>query len=183
MIPPSLPSVLAGQHVLKNGLPVRIRPIQPGDEPLLEAFHRGLSKDAVYHRYFSPFPLAQRITPERLADICEANQKGHCVLVVLRAEAAEDVGKIIGIGRMNRLPDLLRGELALLVGDAWQRQGLGRHLRGLLLDWARRQGFTVVTATILGDNREMLQLCREAGFTFTHIPGAAECEAELRLQT
>ncbi|MFM9156435.1 MAG: hypothetical protein ACKOPK_00620, partial [Dolichospermum sp.] len=55
---------------LKNGIPVIIRPIRPEDEPLMVEFHKTLSTESVYLRYFHLIKLSQRITHERLTRMC-----------------------------------------------------------------------------------------------------------------
>jgi acetyltransferase len=49
-------------------------------------------------------------------------------------------------------------EFAVVVDDAWQRQGLGVELLGMLAEHAARAGFSALTGFVLADNWPMLGL-------------------------
>ena len=149
---------------LKNGDAVTIRPIRSEDEPLLIQLHRALSERTVYMRYFQPLKLSQRTAHERLTRICFIDSDREMVLV---AEQKREVGptEIVGIGRLSKL----RGgsneaELAVLVDDRYQGQGLGTELYRRLIDVARDEKLSRVVSTILAENREMRALCQKLGF-------------------
>jgi acetyltransferase len=78
----------------------------------------------------------------------------------------EDGGaEIIGIGRLSKL----RGghnaaELAVLIDDRYQGQGLGTELYRRLIGVARDEKLRRVESTILAENREMRALCTRLGF-------------------
>ncbi|HEX8204758.1 MAG TPA: GNAT family N-acetyltransferase, partial [Solirubrobacteraceae bacterium] len=60
---------------------------------------------------------------------------------------------IVGVGRFVRLSDLPdTAEVAIVVGDEHQGQGLGRELGRRLADEARARSVRRFTATLLGDN-------------------------------
>ena len=40
--------------VLRDGTALRMRPVRPGDEEALVAFYRGLSRDSLLYRFFTP---------------------------------------------------------------------------------------------------------------------------------
>ncbi len=54
-------------------------------------------------------------------------------------------------------------EVAIVVGDAWQRQGLGTDLLSALMDVAVDNGVTHVHADVLADNHAMRALARKLG--------------------
>ena len=62
-----------------------IRPIRPDDEPLMAAFHAGLSPRSVYQRYFHITTLEQRITQQRLALTCRVDPAQGVALVAEHA--------------------------------------------------------------------------------------------------
>jgi acetyltransferase len=62
-------------------------------------------------------------------------------------------------------------EVAIVVGDAWQRQGLGTDLLSALMDVAAYNGVTHVHADVLADNHAMRALARKLG-----------CEARTNMQ-
>jgi acetyltransferase len=149
---------------MKNGNAVTIRPIRPEDEPLLIRLHQVLSERTVYLRYFQPLKLSQRTAHERLTRICFIDYDREMVLVV---EQKKEDGhpEIIAIGRLSKL----RGgsneaELAVLVDDRYQGQGLGTELYRRLIAVARDEKLKRVVSTILAENREMRAICQKLGF-------------------
>jgi RimJ/RimL family protein N-acetyltransferase len=63
------------------------------------------------------------------------------------------------VARYVALPDSEdTAELAVVVGDPFQGQGLGRRMTELLADEARERGIRRFAATMLADNRAALRL-------------------------
>ena len=148
----------------KTGDAVTIRPIRPEDEPLLVRLHQVLSERTVYLRYFQPLKLSQRTAHERLTRICFIDYDREIVLVVERRNE-EGHPEIVAIGRLSKL----RGggneaELAVLVDDRYQGQGLGTELYQRLISVARDEKLKRVECTILAENREMRSICQKMGF-------------------
>ena len=61
-------------------------------------------------------------------------------------------------------------EFALIIGEAWQGQGIGRRLLRALIEEAESRGLRRMTSHILLDNRPMLALARHQGFTIDTSP-------------
>ncbi len=150
---------------MKNGDAVTIRPIRPEDEPLLIRLHQALSERTVYLRYFQPLKLSQRTAHERLTRISFIDYDREIVLVVEHKKKDDAQPEIIAIGRLSKL----RGagdeaELAVLVDDRFQFQGLGTELYRRLIAVARDEKLKRVVCTILAENREMRAICQKLGF-------------------
>ena len=64
-------------------------------------------------------------------------------------------------------------EVALVLADAWQGQGLGRRLLETLLGHAASAGIREALGTVLATNVAMLRLVRSMGFTVSPEPGDA----------
>ena len=150
------------QHVskwtMKNGSEVTIRPIRPEDEPLMTEFHQRLSDRTVYMRYFQPLKLTQRTAHERLTRICFIDYDREMALI------AEKDGAIIAVGRLSKIHGKPEGEVAVLVRDDFQHQGLGTELVRRLMLIARDEKLQFVHSTMLGINREMRAICNRLGF-------------------
>ena len=67
-------------------------------------------------------------------------------------------------------PDNKSCEFAIVVSDKMQGQGLGTRLMKALMEAARDHGMTKIEGTVLHDNKGMLHLMRELGFTETRDP-------------
>ena len=166
---------------LKDGREIVLRPIRPEDEPLMVEFHRRLSGQSVYQRYFAPLKLDERIAHDRLSRLCFIDYDREMALVV---QAAPDSGlgsDIMAVGRLSRAYGSPEGEFALTVSDRWQGQGLGGQLLERLVQIAKAEGLTCLRATILSDNQKMLGVARKAGFKIHHQEGWKEFQAELVL--
>lgn len=74
-----------------------------------------------------------------------------------------------------------RAELAVLVADQWQKQGLGAELVSRLIEVARDQKFVRVVANILPENQSMLSLANRFGFVVQSSDAAGLVTAELQL--
>jgi protein lysine acetyltransferase len=123
---------------------VIIRPIAPADAPRLNAAHGRLSPETVRRRYLAPKP---HLSARDLRYLTEVDGVDHLAFVALQG------GAIVGVARCVRSPeDPREAEAAIVVGDAFQRQGLGRRLGRVLADAARERGIERFTATLLSDN-------------------------------
>ena len=148
---------------MKNGVGVLVRPIRPEDEPLLIKLHQALSERTVYLRYFQPLKLSQRTAHERLQRICFLDYDREMALAV-EHKKEDGEPEIIAIGRLSRLRGKDEGEMAVLVDDRFQHQGLGTLLYQRLIEIAREEHLTAIHSTILSENREMQAICKKLGF-------------------
>ena len=72
---------------------------------------------------------------------------------------------MLGVARIIGDADGKTGEFAVLVGDAWQGQGIGSNLLEKCLSIAEKQGFNTVHGIVLKENRNMLSLGKKLGFS------------------
>nr|CAA88045.1 protein expressed during heterocyst differentiation [Nostoc sp. PCC 6720] len=167
------PTQYVEQWTMKDGTPVTIRPIRPEDEPLLVQFHKTLSEESVYFRYFHLMKLSHRITHERLTRICFIDYDREMALVI------ESQGEILAVGRLSKLHGTKTAEFAMLVSDRYQCQGLGAELLRRLLQIGRDEQIERITADILADNYGMQRVCEKLGFKLERTAEASVMKAEL----
>jgi acetyltransferase len=165
---------------MKNGEDTTIRPIRPEDEPLLIKLHQVLSDRSVYLRYFQPLKLSQRTAHERLTRICFIDYDREMALVVERKKE-DGSPEIIGIGRLSKLRGRNEGELAVLVDDRFQHQGMGTELYRRLIAVAHDEKLERVVSTILSENREMRAIVEKLGFRLQADMEEGTILAELRV--
>ena len=144
-------------------------------------FHATLSEHSVYLRYFHMLPLDSRIAHERLARICVPNADRELVLVAERRDPAKEEPEILAVARLSKEDQAQDAEFAVLTSDKFQRHGLGTELLKRLLEVARAEGLNRVTADILAENRQMIEICRQLGFQL-HYAGNSVVKAELQLR-
>jgi RimJ/RimL family protein N-acetyltransferase len=132
---------------LQNGVEVLIRPIRPDDKTLLAEGMGHLSEQSVYQRFLGP---KRALTAAELRYLTEIDFRDHVAFVAVRPEEAD---VLVGVGRWVRSrhdPEV--AEIAFVVGDELQRQGLGGALAEILADAARERGVKRFVATMLPDN-------------------------------
>ena len=147
---------------MKDGAAFEIRPIRPEDEESMIQFHNGLSERSVYMRYFESLSLKARTAHARLARICFVDPERETVLIALSNDSGNP--KIVGVGRLSKLADPTKAEVALLVLDAFHGRGLGSELLGRLIEAARKQNITHLEGEMLRDNTAMQKLMKKFGF-------------------
>lgn len=130
-----------------------IRPIEPGDKERLVNGLAQLSQESIRKRFLAAKP---RFSAAELRYLTEVDGVRHVALV---AVLADDPDTLIAVARYVALPDSEdTAELAVVVGDPFQGQGLGRRMTELLADEARERGIRRFAATMLADNRAALRL-------------------------
>ncbi len=152
-------TVAAVDVCLRNGTRVLIRPITPDDKALLVRGMAALSPQSARLRFLAP---KHRLTLAELRYLTEVDHVNHYALV---AVLADDPTMMAGVGRWVRdraHPDA--AEVAVVVGDCYQRQGLGTALGAALADGARALGIGRFSAAMLAENTAAQRL-------FAHISG------------
>ncbi|HLP43271.1 MAG TPA: bifunctional acetate--CoA ligase family protein/GNAT family N-acetyltransferase [Fibrobacteria bacterium] len=158
------PSQYTWEFTLANGRASLLRPIRPEDEPLMVKFHEGLSERTVMGRYSEKIQLDQRVAHDRLVRICFNDYDRSLALVAEMASTQPGQTEITAVGRMTKLKGGKTAEIAIVVEDRFQGQGLGRELVRRLLQTAADEGLEKVVAHILPTNNAMLAICRKLGF-------------------
>jgi acetyltransferase len=149
---------------MKDGNQVTIRPIRPEDEPPMVKFHETLSDRSVYLRYFCTLSLSRRVAHERLLRICFGDYDREIALVAERTDPGTGERQIIAVGRINKLHGKNEAEVAVLVSDRYQNLGLGNELLQRVVQIARDEKLTQVSAEMLPDNRAMQVIMKRVGF-------------------
>jgi len=167
---------------LKDGTSVTVRPIRPEDEPLLVKFHRTLSEESVYFRYFHLMTLSHRIAHERLTRICFVDYDREMALVVDKKDE-DGSHEVLAAGRLSKSHSANEAEFAMLVSDAYQKQGIGTKLLEQLVQIGRDEGLDCITAEILHENRAMQRVCEKTGFGLKRMPDFVKARIDLKQET
>ncbi|MGD0415995.1 MAG: bifunctional acetate--CoA ligase family protein/GNAT family N-acetyltransferase [Terriglobales bacterium] len=149
---------------MKDGNSVTIRPIRPEDEPLMVKFHETLSDHSVYLRYFCTLSLSRRVAHERLLRICFGDYDREMALVAERTDPGSGERRIMAVGRLSKLHGRNEAEVAVLVSDQYQKLGLGNELLRRVLQIARDERLSQVSAEMLPDNIGMQIIMKRFGF-------------------
>ncbi|WP_152190516.1 bifunctional acetate--CoA ligase family protein/GNAT family N-acetyltransferase [Georgenia satyanarayanai] len=151
---PPYPAHWEADVVLRDGIPMHIRPIRPEDAPALQAMHQRQSPLSQYYRFFAPM--------ERLSerDLHRFTHVDHDDRVALVLTSGED---IVAVGRYDRIDGDL-AEVAFYVADSEHGRGLGSVLLEHLAAAGRERGVARFTAEVLPANARMVRVFRDAGY-------------------
>ena len=139
---------------LRDGRLVRLRPVVAEDAPRLAQLCEGLSAESSRLRFFRE---GRRLTPQEALGLAQIDHHHNEAFVALDGE------RVVALASLHRIGDDPQAELTLLVDDAYQGGGLGRHLLRMLIDAARARGYRILLAEMLPDNARMLGLLDSAG--------------------
>jgi len=153
---------------------VFLRPVRISDEPLLKDFFYSLSDKSLYRRFSS----ARTDMPhERLQEfvIIDYTKK----MIILAVKEQEGKEEILGLGQYEINEGTRTAEVALVVKDDYQRQGMGTELLTYLTQLAKKQGLLGFTAEVLVENRPMFRLFEKMGFDTEERSEAGVSELEM----
>jgi acetyltransferase len=148
----------------KQGEEILLRPIRPEDEAMMVRFHGTLSDQTVYLRYFHMEKLSTRVAHERLIQKCFIDYDREMALVAERIAPETGQPEVIAVGRLSKARPAKEVEVAVLVSDRYQGQGLGTELLGRLIQVGRDEQLREIVANILPENLAMRALANHFGF-------------------
>jgi acetyltransferase len=159
---------------MKGGGLYTIRPIQPDDAQMLQAFVKGLSAESRYFRFVSTMPELPKPMLARYT-LIDYDREMALVAVLKDRQPDTDGGfveteRIIGVSRYITNPDQVTCEFSLVVGDDFKGQGLGSRLMLSIMDFARAKGLSEIEGLILAENDPMLRLMKGLGFRIEPFP-------------
>jgi len=144
--------------LLDDGTLVRFRAMDPTDEKETKDLFYSLSQETVYYRYMSHM---KRIPRKQLQNFVYVDHRNDVAIVGTVPEAhGED---IIAIGRYYLDQKTNRAEVAFVVRDDWQNQGIGAFIMKHLATIAKRNGISGFTAEVMRDNKPMQAVINHSG--------------------
>lgn len=144
--PLTFPDSYHGEH----GDSLSLRAIQPEDLPALQQWFAKVSPEARYARFLGH---VSELRPAQWRYLTRVDGHDHVALVAWLS------GSVVGVGRWIRDPQEPRvAEIAFLVGDEHQRQGIGSRLRDALVAAARVREIDRLRAYVLPGNRGIRRL-------------------------
>ncbi|MDD1742036.1 MAG: GNAT family N-acetyltransferase [Methanotrichaceae archaeon] len=153
------PEMLESSRITKTSLKVLLRLVKMSDEPLLKDFFYSLSEESMYQRFFS---ARKDIPHDVLQNYVIVN---YTIKMILLAIAEIDGKEIIaGMGQYSINKNMHTADVALIVRDKCQNQGIGAVLLSYLTYLAKKQGLLGFTAEILQGNDPVFRLFEKMGF-------------------
>jgi acetate---CoA ligase (ADP-forming) len=142
--------------VLRDGSTLHLRPVRPDDDVKLLEMLRHMSSEALYYRFMT----VPRIDLAKAAQLTKADFNRQYILA---GECAGAITAIAGYYVDESSPT--RAEVAFAVANAWQGRGIGTRLLECLAEIGRRRDIRTFDAYVLGENRRMMDVFLESGFT------------------
>jgi ribosomal protein S18 acetylase RimI-like enzyme len=144
--------------VLADGTRLGLRPLGCEDRAGIAALFAGLSPESRYRRFLTP---KRALTPRELSYFTDIDHIQHAAFVAIDQRD----GAIVGVGRYVHVADRPKvADLAVEVTDELQNMGIGTALARHTVQRARDNGFALLTATTLRDNRPARALLRRLEF-------------------
>jgi acetyltransferase len=138
--------------MLRDGRRVTLRIARPGDIAAVQQFVRSLSERSRRNRFLAP---VRELSPDQLDCVTRSRPPWELAFVGEATEGAKS--RIVAMAQYAAW-EPLEAEFAVVVDDAWQRQGLGIQLLGVLAEHASRAGLTALAGIVFADNWPMLAL-------------------------
>ena len=159
----SYPQHWEADVLLRDGGAARIRPITPADADRLVAFYAQVSEQSKYFRFFAPYPRLSDRDVRRFTHHDYVNRVGLAVVVRDHFIATVRYDRIDTDGRPSESGT--DAEVAFLVQDAHQGRGVASALLEHIAAVAQERGIRRFTAEVLPENRKMVKVFTDAGYT------------------
>ncbi|MEV6207622.1 GNAT family N-acetyltransferase [Kitasatospora sp. NPDC051914] len=149
--------------LLRDGGAARIRPITPADAERLVEFYDQVSDQSKYFRFFAPYPRLSDKDVRRFTHHDYVNRVGLAAVVRDGIIATVRYDRIDKDGRPSTTGT--DAEVAFLVQDAHQGRGVASALLEHIAAVAQERGIRRFTAEVLPENRKMVKVFTDAGYT------------------
>lgn len=154
------PGHIQGNHTFKSGLELRFRAIRPSDEEEMRRLFYRFSEESVYYRYFTPITAMPH---NKMQEYVNIDYNRTMSIVALEGDAGK--GKIIAEARYVKLHVRPYAEVAFIVDEDYQGQGIASYLFQMLIRIARENRITGFVASVNVSNGAMIRVFEKSGLT------------------
>jgi acetyltransferase len=145
---------------------VLIRSLSASDSDALAMFLGKLSPETIYRRYFMALPsFSPEAARREIARLLRVQSHYHTLVAVLDDTSPEPI--VVGVAELARTSPHTTGEVAVVVADAYQAEGIGSALCTELGDLAASHGIATIEAAVLTENPLVQRLVRHLGLEYT----------------
>jgi len=143
---------------LRDGRPIEIRAVRPNDKDDMLAAIGRTSTESLRRRFFV---VKRGFSQKEIDFFVRIDFRDHVALIALADEDGRPT--IVGGGRYV-VVEPGSAEVAFIVIDGYQGQGIGSHLMRHLAGIARDAGLTELIAEVLPENTAMRKVFSKFGF-------------------
>lgn len=144
-----------------------MRRIDPSDSAEIERFYAALSDESRRTRFFA---VGAGLSHQQSLSFCTPDHDHREGFVAVVHGSDTGIERIIGHLCLEPAGAHV-AEVAIAVADGYQHRGIGRQLMDAGVEWARFEGFTVLTATTYMGNAPIHRLLTGLGLP-THTTDA-----------
>jgi len=159
---PPYPKHLEEMSCLTDGTEYLLRPIQPEDEPSIHRLFERMSPEDVRLRFFAPMSQLSHQAAARMTQIDYDREMG---LVAVGRPFHGPACDIQGAVRIAADPDNQTAEFTMMVQSDLKGHGLGTILMKKIIGYARARGIGDIRGEVLREDKNMLALCNNLGFS------------------
>jgi len=145
---------------LKNNEIIKIRPVKPTDERLIQELHYSLDDKDRYLRFFTPM---KDFRHKKIAPMVNIDYLTDMILVGISSEKNQE--KIIAMGGFFKTHQPSLAELLFIVHKEWRGLGISKFLLQYLVQIGRELNYKNFGAAILLENKAMLHIINASGYT------------------
>jgi FixJ family two-component response regulator/GNAT superfamily N-acetyltransferase len=165
---PSIATLQSGNprvFVLKDGMQITIRAMEPEDADIEQAFVRSLSPESMYMRFFS---MLKQLSPGALDTL--THNEFPAMFAAIATNTHHGLERQIGVARYMNTKVKGVAEFAVVVADEFQMQGIATKLLNEVVTAASIAGLDRLEGSVLKENRGMLNLALSLGFQIRDDP-------------
>ncbi len=164
-----VPEDLTESWQVIHGYSISVRPLRRSDVDIESAFVEGLSRESRYNRLLGGAINISRSYIEQLINVDYSRDMALAAVTM-----TEDSEVLIGVARYVQEagagPGPSPAEFAIVVADAWQGRGIGKHMMTKLIEVARIRCLPALYGEILATNHGMLMMMKSLGFVIGRHP-------------
>ncbi len=144
---------------LKNGKTIKIRPVKPTDERIIQELHYSLDEKDRYLRFFSP---VKDFRHKKMQPMVNIDYTTNMILVVEYSENGQE--RIVALGAFFKTFNPSLAEISFVVHKDWRGLGITRFLLKYLAQIGKELGYKTFGGSILIENRPMLHIINNSGY-------------------
>lgn len=149
----------------QDGRQLTLRAISPDDVAAMQRCFARLSPEEIRRRFLHAMSELPAPMAERMCHVAPSLETAYVLM-----DDTVQPSEMRGVGRIYVDEASDSAEFSVLVEHDWNRLGLGALLMQRLVDDCRHRSLAEIWGYVLHENRPMLHLCQELGFTRKMVP-------------
>jgi acyl-CoA hydrolase/GNAT superfamily N-acetyltransferase len=145
---------------LKDGRSLKIRPVKPTDERMIQELHYSLDEKDRYLRFFTPM---KDFRHRRIQPMVNIDYLTDMILVGVYTENGEE--KIVAMGAFLKAYQPSVAELAFVVEKDWRGLGITKFFLNFLVKIGKELNYKTFGGSIMLENKPMLHIINSSGYS------------------